>query len=703
MRRKCRSNPLFDGISLGLRNRSKAIIIEEMNDRIRSQWARVGSIHSVNPIHPNPKEGKLCSFPLTITLITIVLLLVHITCNHNQTPSVQQSILLDQQRHTISNLEAQNEILNATQKVIVNRFESCVADQKHVLQALNQTEETLRKTHNELTKCKQAEARTLNHSQKIGMDPDKIVPPRQKMDSLPDESEERHLIRYLMFVAAAAIIAVLYWFCVHKTPPSEVESADDGSSNTGNDEIVSNDDTVNDSNTDKVVSDADSFNDLKNDGVNNGDGGFSDLNNDEVNNDDGASSGLKNDEVKNDVDGFNDLNNLGVNRGDGGFSDLNNDEVKRRAGGFIRVNKYDVKRDGGGSNWKILTLNESEFLIATKSGELLKYNAYKEELTHHLALPHLFPRLDAFEVWDSASGVCNQIKYDGCRYSTAYTMEIDPQNNRIFVLYTINEFFRGRPPINKSITSVIDIQSGAMIHQSCTDDKAQEIPCMVNVNGCIHRVSGSHSIWNESTLEWEQIQHSPAPLEFYSSTSCSSCVHVASKNIVLMFGGKNSYTRCSGIWRYCLSLGIWKEMRDYKNHSFRISKFRWHAVLSSDERVVIIAPNRKHSIDASFQVLNIQDDDQYELWKTNKSVPKGTFLMTKSEVSSKSKLLAFGWIRKHVAQYVPMDVSSLISEWCHVETIHCFTKKYNDKKRSSFKVDCQHVLLSDVLSQINYN
>ena len=379
VRRKCRSNPLFDGISLGLRGRSKAIIIKEMNDRIRNQWARVGSIHSVNPIHPNPELVTLHSFSLTITLITIVLLLLYITCNHNQTPSVQQSILMDQQRHTISSLEAQNEILNATQKVMVNRFEHCVADHTHVLRTLNQTEETLRKTHNELTKCKQPEARTLNHSQKIVVDPDKIVPLQQKMDSLPVNAEERYLILYLMFVAGAAIIAVLYWFLIHKTPPSgkmngngngkmngngngkvngngihktppsEVDSADDGSSKTSNDEIVINDDTVNDSNTDKVVSNDDGFNDLRNNDLVNSDddGGFNDVNNDEVKNDDNGFLDLNNNGVQSDEDGFDDVNNDEVNSdNDGGFSDPNKDEVNiDDDGGFNHLNEDRVNID----------------------------------------------------------------------------------------------------------------------------------------------------------------------------------------------------------------------------------------------------------------------------------------------------------------------------------------------------------------------
>ena len=228
VRQICRSNPLFHGISLGIKSQSKASIIEEMNERIINQWALVGSVHAVKPLDSKQNSGKFCLFALVITLIAIMSL--YIACNQNEKMSVQQSMLLDRQRSTIVDLEAQIAALHATQKEMVNQFQNAVAEFQNLQRTLNQTGQTLAETCNELKTCKAKEVRAANQSQDIQVEEEIVEPLKQTVESLSDDLEENdksiHLILISWFTIIG-IVAILYWLCADKYRPKN-DGTDDG-------------------------------------------------------------------------------------------------------------------------------------------------------------------------------------------------------------------------------------------------------------------------------------------------------------------------------------------------------------------------------------------------------------------------------------------------------------------------------------------
>ena len=100
----CESNPLFHGISLSLNDRTKEMIIEEMNDRIENKPSDGGL-----PVTPNSAEIRprtFCHFPAWI--IFIFMLSICIACNQRECVSTNQ-------QRSAYNLEAQTESSNTTE------------------------------------------------------------------------------------------------------------------------------------------------------------------------------------------------------------------------------------------------------------------------------------------------------------------------------------------------------------------------------------------------------------------------------------------------------------------------------------------------------------------------------------------------------------------------------------------------------------
>ena len=190
-----------------------------------------------------------------------------------------------------------------------------------------------------------------------------------------------------------------------------------------------------------------------------------------------------------------------------------------------------------------------------------------------------------------------------------------------------------------------------------------------------------------------------------------SLIHVPSRNIMLMIGGNDEECHWDGdinrsaIWRYSVESGLWEQMKDEQNKEFVIalsdSAGQQHAVLTSDERFVIIAPMEfawyvDDPQETQFLVLDISDDDQYKLWKSPISMPFHDFEPWSHPLcpervhfqcefdammisgSADADLLTFGWIRKQSVEkhggvtQVPMALMTLISHWCSADIIHCF-------------------------------
>ena len=317
-------------------------------------------------------------------------------------------------------------------------------------------------------------------------------------------------------------------------------------------------------------------------------------------------------------------------------------------------------------------LNDMEFIIAGDIGEggdkdlnaLYKYNTLREEWTRFLSFNLRYGAPDEY-VDDSDLYI---------------SMEIHRGLNQLFILCSFWSEMHDDFVLD---TSVLDIRNDTVVHRLCSL-RADRQAKIVHVNGVMHKVGNSHSIWNEDTLHWESIKTLPGfmdPNLDVGSLCEFSLVHVPSKDIVLRMGGYSCFWNPpAGIWQYSVASGIWKEMKDEDNNSFRLMSGAPQAVLSSNEQFVIICAPCSPAV-KRFLVLDIRDDDQYKLWDSSVKRPELT-LMTKTGGQSEISLLIFGWIRKQDdLQFVPRAIKTLITHWLCVEMIHCVTGVWDPEPR----------------------
>ena len=144
VRSRCHSNPIFHGIALSGKGRTKKVIIEEMNDRIRNQWSKYSMRAQSNSVNPNPVNNSPISLRVVVMPLLIVIVmssLCAIAWNELHTPSMltNQSLPVDtsalkqqimDQHQIIHWLDAQlknnqtkwtNEIGKCEQKLIADR------------------------------------------------------------------------------------------------------------------------------------------------------------------------------------------------------------------------------------------------------------------------------------------------------------------------------------------------------------------------------------------------------------------------------------------------------------------------------------------------------------------------------------------------------------------------------------------------------
>ena len=302
----------------------------------------------------------------------------------------------------------------------------------------------------------------------------------------------------------------------------------------------------------------------------------------------------------------------------------------------------------------VTSLNDSEFLIWNKSNKrhgLVKYNVLCDEWTCYLQpLQLCFVSESVHQHRDA--------------------MQLDRVNNRFFfVCIDYDEDIA----VEYMKTSIVDVKSGLLILREFSYEshphKCQH--AMVNVNGKMHKMGRTHTIWDDTSRKWEPIKGSPAFLkDSHPNFQRISLFHVSSRGFVLMFGGK------AGIWKYCTQSGLWKEIKVQRNKPLRLDYAGSHVTMSANERFAIIAPNS--DVNKHFQVLNIADGDQHKLWESSIVVPDHLELIANSGgpwEEQKTQSLVFGWIRKQVKrQFVPLvlDGKLLINKWCSMEMIHCF-------------------------------
>lgn len=332
-----------------------------------------------------------------------------------------------------------------------------------------------------------------------------------------------------------------------------------------------------------------------------------------------------------------------------------------------------------------LVLNEREFVMANGMDKLFKYNKISDRWTAYLSLPPVC-------VIDSDD---DDDHHNEDKEEPVYAVQIDHKNSRLVI---VSSGWSYHQRIEKLTTSIVDLHSASLLQSSsysvsidehdgetrrksrCEWHQHRRHLAMVSVHGIIHKVDGMHSIWIETKSSWEPIKVSREFRRYNSATVDVTLIHVPSKDIVLMIGGYHQsgdidWNKKTIIWQYRVTSGMWEEMKDQQHNSVELEPGEYDAVLSSNERFVIIV---RKECDYHFQILEFGDNDQCKLWQSPFVLPEPVVVMTKSGGSSEIQVLVFGWIRKHrAAALVPKSIMTLISEWCppsSVEMIHCFTE-----------------------------
>ena len=297
----------------------------------------------------------------------------------------------------------------------------------------------------------------------------------------------------------------------------------------------------------------------------------------------------------------------------------------------------------------VLMLNEQEFIVFIVHDE----NEVNER-SKHIYKCHVQPWHAHGSPWTifSESKVLSQFKFR--------SMAIDQTTNHLFLA-------------GPKTTLIMDITSGSIVHKTVHKREVKlSTNSMVNANGVIHKIVWDdrvyHQIWDQSQQRW-MIQQIPGASPFGERDI--SLIHVASKNMILMIGGRPRVEkweyRPMKVWRYHIAAGQWEQLRDIE-----LKHFYWHCVLSADERYVIIM--RKGS--GSIYAMDITDDNDYKIWKSLKVTPQVTegcngyhCSVAKTGGKGTTALLASGWIRGW-RRFFPKELTEIISGFCLDEMIH---------------------------------
>ena len=155
LREHCESNPLFHGISPSLGNRSKAMIIQEMNDRIRNQ-----SILSTHHGRRSTAGPKLES--IAVPWIILIVLFLYIACIKWDTSSNDNGEDCINQQNVIIHLEAQIASCNITKLSFESQFHQCSVVLESTHRDFKQLKKDLAGTLDNLRVCNKREEQTDN-------------------------------------------------------------------------------------------------------------------------------------------------------------------------------------------------------------------------------------------------------------------------------------------------------------------------------------------------------------------------------------------------------------------------------------------------------------------------------------------------------------------------------------------------------------
>eukprot|EP01084_Bolivina_argentea_P061211 111874_1 len=225
----------------------------------------------------------------------------------------------------------------------------------------------------------------------------------------------------------------------------------------------------------------------------------------------------------------------------------------------------------------------------------------------------------------------------------------------------------------------------------------------VNTNHIFHSIGGSHSskhlMWNSiknTVTENDQLEKQ------FGSVSRSKAIYVPSKQMILLIGGETEpeLGESIGIRKFCLKSNKWQNIKHISFDYHAVS-----AVLTSNEQYVIISggyhnnENRLLNHTNVIHVLDIRNDNNYVLRKSEIVCPMSGYHYTVIMGGIKDEILVVGWIKylfktlifKHL-QLPPTYIVKLISQWYNQETLHWFEWGASLRKgQKHFCIDIKHI------------
>ena len=330
---------------------------------------------------------------------------------------------------------------------------------------------------------------------------------------------------------------------------------------------------------------------------------------------------------------------------------------------------------------RIVAINGHEFVVMLNGMDLMKYSIIDHKWTLLLRAPHR---------------------------SYEFLMVMHKQTNRLYILMGIIG-----TPRNCQCMKVLDVSTGYIVEEyemqhTGNPDIIQGGVQLVSANGVIHRIGGHvnrHLIWNENQKMWNEKKNCGCPWDGF--VSAGQLIYVKSKNIILMVGGvltdeENGNESVLGIWRCQVATWKWEaiEVDGYQYESAN------QAALTVDEKNVIIVGRYPKSDYVGISILNIKDDDNYQL-RHSMSLDKPYYgFRILCPVVMKGRginviLLISGWFResfcsKQQEQVVcPLDILKLIDKFVCQEMLHLIPRSNGSDTLNHIVFDMADILSRD--------
>eukprot|EP01084_Bolivina_argentea_P302322 521816_1 len=324
-------------------------------------------------------------------------------------------------------------------------------------------------------------------------------------------------------------------------------------------------------------------------------------------------------------------------------------------------------------NGDCVMLNNHEILVVSEKTEINLEDRYDDDAIHNDVLYKYNVHRNEWNVFIN----CDLWRLDD------HAIAFDGKSN---TLYLADEW---------RLISVIDMKSKTVSTSVFTGGRCPSDPILINANGVIHKIGGyrnaQHLIWNNDKNELDEM-HDFDEEEGIFMIYAASAVYVASKGIILMFGGagepkdelESSFEMISDIWKYCIATNEWQKVKginfEYYGHS---------TALSSNEAYIVIAGgcDKYRNVVDTIHALDIRDDNNYVLRKCSIKCPmSGRHKIVRSGGGLKDQLLVT-WSLKSLS----LDIRNLIQRGIQRQN-HC-VMTYEPQTNYNLHNDCEKLLL----------